>query len=129
VIVGQASYVELAVKSLRKVGAAWWNAWLRWRLRVMTASRAMGDLPDLSQGRTGSGIDGEAAEMRGLLIAIAFCGVSLLFAESATTLLMHLQVICSHCHDQFHDLIMLVMLIGYVVVGPVLTQRISDSKK
>ena len=67
--------------------------------------------------------------MRGLVIAIAFCGLSLLFAESATTLLMHLQVICSQCHDQFHDLIMLVMLIGYVVVGPILTQRVSGSKQ
>jgi len=56
-------------------------------------------------------------------------GLSSLFAESATTFLMRSQLICSERRDQFHDLIMVVMLIGYVVVGPILTQRISGSKK
>ncbi len=56
--------------------------------------------------------------MRGLLFAVLFCAISLLFAEALTTLLVSLAVIQSHEFDEMHGLIMLVMLAVYMWIAP-----------
>jgi uncharacterized membrane protein YecN with MAPEG domain len=57
--------------------------------------------------------------MRGLLFAIFFCGVSLLFARVLTTLLIQLSLIHPHEFDVAHNLIMTIMLVIYMVIAPI----------
>lgn len=56
--------------------------------------------------------------MRGLLFAILFCAVSLLFAEVLATLLIQLALIRPSEFDIAHNLIMTVMLVVYMLVAP-----------
>jgi hypothetical protein len=56
--------------------------------------------------------------MRGLLFAVFFCAVSLLFAEALTTLLVDLGLIQYHEFDEAHGLIMLFMLALYMGFAP-----------
>ncbi|MCW8918293.1 MAG: hypothetical protein OQL08_05710 [Gammaproteobacteria bacterium] len=59
---------------------------------------------------------GEA--MRGLLFAVLFCAVSLLFAETLATILVDLAIIQQHEFDEVHSLIMFIMLALYLGFGP-----------
>ena len=56
--------------------------------------------------------------MRGLLFAILFCAVSLLFAEALATLLIQLALIRPSEFDVAHNLIMTIMLVVYMLVAP-----------
>jgi hypothetical protein len=56
--------------------------------------------------------------MRGLVFAIFFCAVSLLFAEALTTALVNYSVIQSHEFDEVHGLIMLILLVVYMSFAP-----------
>lgn len=56
--------------------------------------------------------------MRGLLFAVLFCAVSLLFAEALTTLLVNFSVIDPHEFEEVHGLIMFVLLALYMGYAP-----------
>ncbi len=56
--------------------------------------------------------------MRGLLFAVVFCALSLLIAEAVATLLLSLELIHPHEHDEAHGLIMLIMLALYLGYAP-----------
>ncbi len=56
--------------------------------------------------------------MRGLLFAVLFCAVSLLFAEALSTVLVDLSVIKPHEFDEAHGVIMFVMLGIYMGFAP-----------
>lgn len=56
--------------------------------------------------------------MRGLLFAVLFCAVSLLFAEALATILVNFSVIQPHEFDEVHGLIMFLMLAIYMGFGP-----------
>ncbi len=56
--------------------------------------------------------------MRGLLFAVFFCAISLIFAELLATLLVTFELILPHEHDEAHGLIMLVMLALYMGYAP-----------
>ena len=66
--------------------------------------------------------------MRGLLFAILFCGVSLLFARVLTNLLIQLSFIHLHEFDLAHNLIMTIMLIVYLALAPTLTRKTRHHK-
>jgi heme/copper-type cytochrome/quinol oxidase subunit 2 len=57
--------------------------------------------------------------MRGLLFAVFFCAVSLLFAEALTTFLIRLSFVHLNEFDDIHSLIMIIMLVVYMVVAPI----------
>lgn len=61
--------------------------------------------------------------MRGLLFAILFCGVSLLFARVLTNLLIQLSFIHTDEFDLAHNLIMTIMLIVYLALAPTFTKK------
>jgi heme/copper-type cytochrome/quinol oxidase subunit 2 len=61
--------------------------------------------------------------MRGLLFAIFFCAVSLLFARVLTNLLIQLSFIHSHEFDLAHNLIMTIMLIVYLALAPTFSKN------
>jgi hypothetical protein len=58
--------------------------------------------------------------MRGLLFAVFFCGVSLLFAEVLATFLIRLSFVRPNQFDDIHSLIMIIMLAVYLVVSPII---------
>jgi len=61
--------------------------------------------------------------MRGLLFAILFCGLSLLFARVLTNLLIQLSFIHTHEFDLAHNLIMTIMLVIYLALAPTITRN------
>jgi hypothetical protein len=63
--------------------------------------------------------------MRGLLLTVFFCGVSLLFAEALATFLIRLSFVHPNEFDDIHNLMMIIMLVVYLVVSPII---IKDSK-
>ena len=56
--------------------------------------------------------------MRGLLFAVIFCAVSLLFAELLATVLVDFSIIEPHEFDEAHGLIMFVLLAVYMGFAP-----------
>lgn len=56
--------------------------------------------------------------MRGLLFAVLFCALSLILAETVATLLVKLELIHPHEHDEAHGLTMLFMLALYLGYAP-----------
>lgn len=64
--------------------------------------------------------------MRGLLFAILFCALSLLFAEAFTTLLTKLSLIHPNEFDDAHNLIMSIMVVIYMVFAPTFTKDFKD---
>ncbi len=56
--------------------------------------------------------------MRGLLFAVLFCAVSLLFAEALATILVNFSVIQPHEFDEVHGLIMFILLAIYMGFAP-----------
>lgn len=56
--------------------------------------------------------------MRGLLFAVLFCAVSLLFAEALATLLVRLSLIEPREFEEVHGLIMFVLLAVYMGFAP-----------
>ncbi len=70
--------------------------------------------------------------MRGLLFAVVFCAVSLLFAETLTSLLVNFSVIEPHEFEEVHGLIMFFLLavyMGYAPTFPQDHQRKDDGDK
>ena len=72
--------------------------------------------------------------MRGLVFAILFCAVSLLFAEALATLLIQLALIHPSEFGVAHNLIMTIMLVVYMLVAPTFSKDIKhhndkDDKK
>ena len=63
--------------------------------------------------------------MRGLLLAVFFCGALLLFAEALATFLIRLSFVRPNEFDDTHNLMMIIMLVVYLVVSPII---IKDSK-
>jgi hypothetical protein len=57
--------------------------------------------------------------MRGLIFAVFFCGISLLFAEVLATFLIRLSFVRPNQFDDIHSLIMIIMLVVYMVVAPI----------
>lgn len=56
--------------------------------------------------------------MRGLLFAVFFCAVSLLFAEALATILVDFSIIQPHEFDEVHGLIMFALLAVYMGFAP-----------
>ncbi len=56
--------------------------------------------------------------MRGLLFAVLFCAISLLFAEALATILVNFSIIQPHEFDEAHGLIMFAMLALYMGFAP-----------
>jgi heme/copper-type cytochrome/quinol oxidase subunit 3 len=61
--------------------------------------------------------------MRGLLFAVFFCGVSLLFAEVLATFLVRLSFVRPNQFDDIHNLMMIIMLVIYLVVSPIIIKN------
>lgn len=66
--------------------------------------------------------------MRGLVFAILFCGLSLLFADRATTLLIRYDIIGRQQYDNAHTVIMVIFLVCYFGFAPYLTPSTDDKK-
>ena len=56
--------------------------------------------------------------MRGLIFAVFFCAVSLLFAEALATILVNFSIIDAHEFDEAHGLIMFILLAVYMGFAP-----------